>query len=173
MDKLLAKMGFETGTNKEKLKQIRNLSRYIDERLNRPSNAHAAYVGKAAFAHKGGLHVSAIARDSRTYEHIRPELVGNERMILVSDKAGRSNLVSRLKQMGLHDEAKHPDLTALIKDVKEREMNGYAYDAADASFYLLARKTLGTVPDSLCGNGISIYHDCRNICSCCTSCTSR
>jgi 2-isopropylmalate synthase len=143
---LMLKMGYETGVSAEKLPQITALSRFLDERLNRASNPHAAYVGEAAFAHKGGLHVSAMARDSRTYEHIAPEEVGNERVILVSDKAGRSNVVSRLKQMGLTQEAEHPQLSELIAEVKQREMQGYAYDAADASFYLLARRMLGTVP---------------------------
>ena len=143
---LMLKLGYETGVKPEKLKQLTHLSRFLDERLNRPSNPHAAYVGEAAFAHKGGLHVSAMARDSRTYEHVAPELVGNERIILVSDKAGRSNVVNRLQQMGLEHEAQHPELDGLIAEIKQREMQGYAYDGADASFILLARQMLGTVP---------------------------
>ena len=143
---LMLKMGFETGVKTSDLSKLTKLSRFLDERLNRPANPHAAYVGEAAFAHKGGLHVSAMARDSRTYEHITPETVGNERVILVSDKAGRSNVVSRLQQMGLKDEAEHKDLPTLITEIKKREMQGYAYDAADASFNLLARRMLGTVP---------------------------
>ena len=143
---LMLKMGYQTGVSEAKLKQLSKISRMLDERLNRPANAHAAYVGAAAFAHKGGLHVSAMARDSRTYEHISPELVGNKRQILVSDKAGKSNLVERLTQLGLTQEAQHPDLAQLVKEVKQREMRGYAYDNADASFSLLARRQLGTVP---------------------------
>lgn len=144
---LMLKMGYETGIKPSNLKQLTKLSRFMDERLNRPSNPHAAYVGEAAFAHKGGLHVSAMARDSRTYEHISPDTVGNQRLILVSDKAGRSNVVSRLTQMGLKNEAEHKDLPKLIAEIKKREMQGYAYDAADASFNLLARRMLGTVPE--------------------------
>lgn len=144
---LMLKLGYRTGVDPAKLKQITRLSRFLDERLNRPSNPHAAYVGEAAFAHKGGLHVSAMARDSRTYEHITPESVGNQRVILVSDKAGKSNLVERLKQLGLDHEAEHEDLPILMREVKQREMQGYAYDGADASFALLARRMLGTVPD--------------------------
>ncbi len=143
---LMLKMGFATGVKPENLKNITKLSRFLDDRLNRSANPHAAYVGEAAFAHKGGLHVSAMARDSRTYEHIAPQLVGNERVILVSDKAGRSNVINRLLQMGLKDEAEHKDLPKLIAEIKQREMQGYAYDAADASFNLLARRMLGTVP---------------------------
>jgi 2-isopropylmalate synthase len=143
---LMLKMGYETGVTQEKLAELTALSRFLDERLNRAPNAHAAYVGSAAFAHKGGLHVSAMARDSRTYEHIAPQKVGNERLILVSDKAGRSNLISRLRQMGLEREAEHPELDKLIKEIKQREMQGYAYDGADASFYLLARRMLSHLP---------------------------
>lgn len=143
---LMLKMGYKTGVSDAKLKQISKLSKFLDERLNRPSNPHAAYVGSAAFAHKGGLHVSAMARDSRTYEHIAPEIVGNKRHILVSDKAGKSNIVERLLELGLNNEAEHPDLSLLVKEVKQREMQGYAYDNADASFSLLARRMLGTVP---------------------------
>ncbi|MDG1287134.1 MAG: citramalate synthase [Rickettsiales bacterium] len=144
---LMLKMGYSTGVKPANLKKLTRLSRFLDERLNRPSNPHAAYVGEAAFAHKGGLHVSAMARDSRTYEHIAPDEVGNERIILVSDKAGRSNVVSRLNQMGLKKEAEHKDLAKLLVEIKNREMQGYAYDAADASFNLLARRMLGTVPE--------------------------
>lgn len=143
---LMLKMGYETGVSMEKLGGLTKLSRLIDERLNRAPNPHAAYVGSSAFAHKGGLHVSAMARDSRTYEHIDPAKVGNERLILVSDKAGRSNLIARLNQMGLHDEAEHPELESLIREVKQREMQGYAYDGADASFYLLACRLLSHLP---------------------------
>jgi 2-isopropylmalate synthase len=144
---LMLKLGYKTGISESKLSQLTKLSRFLDERLNRPSNPHSAYVGEAAFAHKGGLHVSAMARDSRTYEHIAPEQVGNRRIILVSDKAGKSNLVARLTQLGLTKEAEHEDLGELVREVKQREMQGYAYDGADASFALLARRTLGTVPE--------------------------
>jgi 2-isopropylmalate synthase len=143
---LTLKMGYKTGVPEANLKKLTRLSRFLDERLNRSPNAHAAYVGEAAFAHKGGLHVSAMARDSRTYEHIDPAKIGNKRAILVSDKSGRANIVARLEQLGLKKEAEHEDLPLLIKELKQREMHGYAYDAADASFELLARRMLGTVP---------------------------
>src|SRR5690606_33952825 len=93
---LMLKMGFETGVSHAGLQQLTYVSRFLDDRLNRFSNPHAAYVGSAAFAHKGGLHASAVAKDPSSYEHIDPELVGNRREILVSDKAGRSNIVARL-----------------------------------------------------------------------------
>ena len=144
---LMLKMGMTTGIKPEKLPQITKLSRMLDERLNRPSNPHAAYVGSAAFAHKGGLHVSAMAKDTRAYEHIYPEQVGNDRVILISDKAGRSNIVNRLAQMGLSDVSENDHVGELVRIVKERETLGYAYEEADASFELLARQTLGLLPD--------------------------
>lgn len=144
---LMLKMGYQTGIAMEALKGITTLSRMVDDRLARHPNPHAAYVGSAAFAHKGGLHVSAMAKDTASYEHIPPELVGNERVILVSDKAGRSNIISRLKQLGLEREAESAHIDDLVKIVKERETDGYAYEGADASFELLARRHLTQVPE--------------------------
>ncbi|MFT3996359.1 MAG: citramalate synthase [Asticcacaulis sp.] len=143
---LMLKMGYETGVPMERLKEIGSLSRLIDDRLNRVPNRHAAYVGKSAFAHKGGLHVSAMARDSRSYEHIDPALVGNTRLILVSDKAGRANVLNRLEQMGLEVAADDPRINELVRIVKDREAMGYAYEDASASFELLARQLLGQLP---------------------------
>lgn len=144
---LILKMGYETSITREKLAKITELSRMVDDRLNRNPNPHAAYVGSAAFAHKGGLHVSAMAKDTASYEHIEPETVGNERTILVSDKAGKSNIVSRLKAMGLEKEAKSEAVDDLVSLVKEQEIEGYAYEDAAASFELLVRRKLASVPD--------------------------
>ncbi len=144
---LMLKMGMNTGIAESKLPQLTHVSRVLDERLNRPSNPHAAYVGAAAFAHKGGLHVSAMAKDSRTYEHIDPALVGNNRVILVSDKSGRANIVARLEQFGIGNAAENEHIADLVRVVKEREVLGYAYEEADASFELLARETLGLLPE--------------------------
>jgi 2-isopropylmalate synthase len=138
---------FETGIAPDKLQQITRLSRLLDELLNRAPNRHAAYVGDAAFAHKGGLHVSAVEKDPRTYEHVPPEKVGNQRHILVSDQAGRSNLLSRLRDAGIEIDPKHPKLGPLLDEVKEREFHGYAYDGAEASFELLARRMIESVPE--------------------------
>lgn len=143
---LSLKMGYKTGVTPAKLKQLQKLSRLVDERLNRTPNAHLPYVGSAAFAHKGGLHVSAMAKSTKSYEHIEPELVGNERQILVSDKAGKSNIVSRLAQFGLEAEADNPKLSTLVKDIKEREQMGYAYEDAEASFELLVKRRLELIP---------------------------
>ncbi|ESQ81805.1 citramalate synthase [Asticcacaulis benevestitus] len=143
---LMLKMGFDTGISAEKLTQIGKLSRLVDDRLNRAPDRHAAYVGSSAFAHKGGLHVSAMSKDSRSYEHIDPVWVGNARLILVSDKAGRANILSRLQQMGIDVAADDPRIGDLVTAVKAREAQGYAYEDAGASFELMARQTLGFIP---------------------------
>jgi 2-isopropylmalate synthase len=138
---------FETGVSHVQLAQLVRVSRLLDEILNRAPSRHAAYVGPSAFAHKGGLHSSAVAKDPRTYEHVPPETVGNARKILVSDQAGRSNLLARLTEAGIDIDARDERLARLLEDVKQREFLGYAYDGAEASFELLARRALGEVPD--------------------------
>lgn len=144
---LMLKMGYDTGISEDGLKHLTRTSRFLDERLNRPPNPYAAYVGASAFAHKGGLHVSAVAKNPASYEHIDPELVGNQRNIVVSDQAGRSNIVARLKDIGMNpDDYPNDKITHLVNEIKQRESEGYAYDSADASFDLLARRTLEQVP---------------------------
>jgi len=138
---------FETGVGRAQLGHLTQLSRLLDELLNRAPNRHAAYVGASAFAHKAGLHVAAVEKDPRTYEHIPPEWVGNRRHILVSDQAGRSNILSRLREAGIELDPKHPKVARLLEEVKEREFQGYAYDGAEASFELLARRALESVPE--------------------------
>jgi 2-isopropylmalate synthase len=137
---------FETGIDAEKLSQLTQISRAFDELLNRSPNKQAPYVGKSAFATKAGIHASALAKEPETYEHVPPESVGNRRQVLVSDQSGKSNLIAALHRMGLAVAKDDSRLDALLREVKEREANGYAYDGADASFELLARRTLGTVP---------------------------
>ena len=138
---------FEIGVSRENLGRITQLSRLLDEILNRAPNRHAPYVGPSAFAHKGGLHSSAVLKDPRTYEHVTPESVGNKRVIPVSDQSGRSNLMARLIEAGIDVDAKDARISRLLDDVKQREYLGYAYDGAEASFELLARRALGQVPD--------------------------
>ena len=137
---------FETGIDAGKLGHLTAISRAFDELLNRSPNAQAPYVGKSAFATKAGIHASAIVKEPETYEHVPPETVGNRRRMLVSDQAGKSNLVAELGRIGLAVSKDDTRLDALLREVKEREQQGYAYDGADASFELLARRTLGTVP---------------------------
>jgi 2-isopropylmalate synthase len=137
---------YDTGVAPDALKELTSVSRLLDEILNRAPNRHSAYVGPSAFAHKGGLHVSAVQKDPRTYEHVPPESVGNQRHILVSDQAGRSNIMARLALLGIDVAATDKRIGRLLEDVKSREFLGYAYDGAEASFELLARRALGQVP---------------------------
>ncbi|MFQ5954333.1 MAG: citramalate synthase [Kiloniellales bacterium] len=137
----------EIGVDQSGLARLTHVSRLLDELLNRTPNRHAAYVGDAAFAHKGGLHVSAVERDPRTHEHVAPELVGNRRHVVVSDQAGRSNILARLREIGLEVEADDPKVARLVEAVKAKEYEGYAYDGAEASFELMARRALGQVPE--------------------------
>ena len=140
-------MGYDTGLSEEDLGRLTHVSRFLDDRLNRTPNSGAAYVGERAFAHKGGLHVSAIEKDPRTYEHVAPESVGNERHILVSSQAGRSNVLARFREVGIEVDPKNPRIATLLDEIKNREADGYAYDGASASFELLARRALETVPE--------------------------
>ncbi|MBM3574007.1 MAG: citramalate synthase, partial [Alphaproteobacteria bacterium] len=144
---LMLKMGFKTGVGPEGLTQLTHISRLLDERLNRAPNRHAAYVGESAFAHKGGLHVSAVEKDPRTYEHVPPETVGNRRHIVVSDQSGRSNILARFREIGIDIDPRNPKVNRLVELVKDREYDGYAYDGAEASFELLARRALQDVPE--------------------------
>ena len=137
---------FETGIDADRLSQITHISRAFDEMLNRSPNKQAPYVGKSAFATKAGIHASALAKDPETYEHVPPESVGNRRQVLVSDQAGKSNLIAALQRMGISVAKEDSRLDDLLRTVKEREAEGYAYDGADASFELLARRALGGIP---------------------------
>ena len=137
---------YETGITPDKLQALTHVSRLLDEVLNRAPNRHAPYVGESAFAHKGGIHVSAVQKDPRTYEHVEPETVGNVRRLLVSDQGGRSNIMAQLDRIGIAVTKDDPRVALLLDTVKEREAVGYAYEAAEASFELLARRMLGGVP---------------------------
>src|ERR1700743_3443941 len=138
---------FETGVSPAQLATLVKVSRLLDEILNRAPSRHAAYVGPSAFAHKGGLHSSAVQKDPKTYEHVPPEAVGNARKILVSDQAGRSNLLARLSEVGIDLDAKDARIARLLEEIKQREFLGYAYDGREAAFELLARRALGQLPE--------------------------
>ncbi len=144
---LVLKMGYATGVDADGLQHLTHVSRLVDERPNRAPNRHAAYVGENAFAHKGGLHVSAIEKDPSTYEHVPPEAVGNSRKILVSDQAGRSNIISRCRDLGIALPDDAGQVGRLVDLVKAKEFDGYAYDGAEASFELMTRRLLGQVPE--------------------------
>ncbi len=137
---------FTTGISRDALKHLLRVSRQLDDILNRVPLRSAPYVGASAFAHKAGLHASAILKDPATYEHIDPALVGNTRVIPMSNQAGQSNLRARLADAGIAVEKGDPRLAAILDSVKSREDQGYAYDGAQASFDLLARRELGLLP---------------------------
>ncbi|WP_363347751.1 citramalate synthase [Methylocystis echinoides] len=137
---------FEIGVSRDKLTHLTRVSHALDELLNRAPNRHAPYVGASAFATKAGIHASAVLTDPRTYEHVPPESVGNMRRVLVSDQAGRSNIISELTRLGVNVDKKDPRLTRLLDEVKDKEAQGYAYEGADASFFLLAKRVLGEAP---------------------------
>lgn len=137
---------FSVGVTPERLMKLTQASRVLDEILNRAPNRQAPYVGEAAFATKAGIHASAILKEPETYEHVPPESVGNRRRLLVSDQAGKSNVLAELERFGIAVRKDDPRVGRLLEEVKEREAAGYAYEAADASFELLARRFLGEVP---------------------------
>ena len=138
---------YDISIKENKLKDLKTLSRLVDDILNKHPNNHQPYVGDNAFAHKGGLHVSAVMKDPTTYEHVNPDLVGNNRKILVSNQAGKSNLLSRLESIGMKIDSKDERINKLLEIVKEKEFQGYSYDGAGASFEILAKHVLDEVPD--------------------------
>jgi 2-isopropylmalate synthase len=137
---------FDIGVSDDKLHTLAHVSHALDEMLNRAPDRHAPYVGESAFATKTGIHASAILKEPATYEHVAPERVGNRRKVLVSDQSGRSNVLAELDRIGLAVDKNDPRVVRLLDEVKDREAIGYAYEAADASFELLARRMLGKVP---------------------------
>ncbi len=137
---------FTTRITPEGLRTLTHASRVLDEVLNRAPNRHAPYVGESAFATKAGIHASAILKEPETYEHVKPELVGNERRLLVSKQAGRSNVMAALERIGLAVDKDDARVAVLLDAVKAREEAGYSYEAAEASFELLAKRQLGHVP---------------------------
>jgi 2-isopropylmalate synthase len=128
----------------EQLRHLAETSRFLYETANRDPDRHQAYVGTSAFAHKGGLHVSAIQRDSSTYEHIDPALVGNAQRVLVSDLSGRSNLIYKAREFGLDLSDRADELASVLGEVKRLESGGFQFEGADASLELLLRKNLNT-----------------------------
>ena len=137
---------FDTQVTPPRLRMLTHASRVLDEVLNEAPNRHAPYVGDSAFATKAGIHASAIVKDPETYEHVRPEMIGNERKLLVSKQAGKSNILAALERLGLSIEKEDDRVAALLDEVKQREASGYSYESAEASFELLSRRHLGDVP---------------------------
>jgi 2-isopropylmalate synthase len=125
------------------LSKLRDVSVYVDELANLPHNIRAPFVGETAFAHKGGLHVNAVQKLSLSYEHIRPESVGNRQNILVSELSGQSNILVKARELGFDLAKGSPEVASLLNEVKAAESRGYEFEAADASFFLLIQKVLG------------------------------
>ncbi len=137
---LKVKMGMDLGG--VRLDDLTSMSGYIGELANMPPQPGMPFVGERAFTHKGGMHVSAMVKDTRTYEHIDPSCVGNKRRILVSDMAGKATITEKLKELGLRIGDDSPDITRMVKDM---ESNGYQFDGADASFELLVKRLRGDI----------------------------
>ena len=140
---LAIKMGY-TFNAADKLDMLAETSRFVNELANLPHNKYQPYVGASAFAHKGGIHVSAVKRNPLTYEHIVPEKVGNIRRILISDQAGRGNVLHKAKKFGLDLDSKDPVVASILNELKELETRGFQYEGAEASFELLMRRAMGT-----------------------------
>ena len=136
---------FEIGISPAQLAELTRYSHRFDEILNRAPDSQAAYVGSSAFATKAGIHASAILKEPQTYEHVDPATVGNSRRVMVSDQGGKANFITELQRCNIEVSKDNPKLDSLIAIVKEREAKGYAYEAAEASFELLARRRLGHV----------------------------
>ena len=138
---LQLKMGHRVVSD-EKLAQLRDLSLFIDETANQRPNVRAPYIGQASFAHKGGTHVNAVNKVIHSYEHVRPEVVGNSRRILVGELSGRTNVMMKARELHIELQEKAPETLQILERIKQMENEGYEFEGADASFELLVRKTL-------------------------------
>ncbi len=139
---LIFKMGLECKVGK-RIDQLYTTARLVNELANLPHNRYQPYIGESAFAHKGGIHVSAVQRNPMTYEHIAPEKVGNARRILISDQSGKANVLMKAQKYGLDIEQDDPLMVSIVNEFKDLENQGYQYEAAEASFELLMRRALG------------------------------
>jgi 2-isopropylmalate synthase len=126
-----------------KLQELTEVSHYVAEICNMPMESHQPFTGRSAFAHKGGVHIDAMMKDSRTYEHINPDEVGNRRRYLSSELGGRANLLAKAKELGIDLKKDSPDTRRILEEVQKLENEGYQFEAAEASFQLLMERTLG------------------------------
>ena len=139
---LQLKLGFEC-LSEEELTRLSETSRFVSEVANLAPDEHAPFIGRSAFAHKGGIHVSAVQRNPLTYEHIQPERVGNQRRIVISEQSGLSNVLSKARNFGIELDKQHPVSRKILQKLKDLEHQGYQFEAAEASFELLVREALG------------------------------
>ena len=137
---LQLKLGMQVVPNMEMLREV---SVFVDELANVPHDIRAPYVGSAAFTHKGGLHVHAVQKLARTYEHVDPSLVGNRQTIVVSDMSGQTNILMKARDLGFELEKGSPEVSRILRQIKDSEAQGYEYEAAEGSFELLVRRALG------------------------------
>jgi 2-isopropylmalate synthase len=157
---LKLKLGYDVITDAQ-LQKLTEVSRYISEVTNLNPPAHTPYVGDSAFAHKGGIHVSAILKNPETYEHIKPKLVGNKRNVLVSELSGKSNLVYKAEELGVQIDEETTDLEKVLTRIKELEHQGYHFEGAEASFKLLVEKAAGRYEKLFKLEGIRIITEKR------------
>lgn len=155
---LQLKLGYDC-IQPEQLTQLTATSRLISEIVNLAPDDHAPFIGRSAFAHKGGIHVSAVQRNPLTYEHIEPQAVGNERRIVVSEQAGLSNILSKAKLYNIELEKNNPACRQILENLKQLEQEGYQFEAAEASFELLMRQALGTRPQLFSVQGFQVHCD--------------
>jgi len=143
--------------------QLYETAMLVDELANLPHNKYQAYVGRSAFAHKGGIHVSAVKRNPLTYEHIEPEKVGNIRRILISDQAGKSNVLHKAKKFGIEIDSDSPIAASIVAELKDLENQGFQYEGAEASFELLMRRAIGAKPHYFTLKGFRAINSKRNM----------
>jgi 2-isopropylmalate synthase len=155
---VISKMGLEAEVGKH-IDKLYSTSRLINELANLPHNRYQPYVGESAFAHKGGIHVSAVQRNPLTYEHIEPEKVGNIRRILISDQAGKSNVLHKAVKYGLNLKADDPAMIQIVQELKELENQGFQYEGAEASFELLMRRAMGIKPHFFTLEGFRVMNN--------------
>jgi len=157
---LQLKLGYRC-VDDDKLGRLRSLSQFVFELANQEPPKRQPYVGVSAFAHKGGLHVAAVTKQKDIYEHIDPAKVGNATRVLVSDLAGKSNLICKAREFGIDLDPKSPAVAALLKELKELENQGFAFEAAEASFELLMRKALNRRKRYFCLKGFRVIDEKR------------
>lgn len=155
---VIFKMGLEAEVGK-KIDKLYSTSRLVNELANLPHDRYQPYVGESAFAHKGGIHVSAVQRNPLTYEHIEPEKVGNVRRILISDQAGKSNVLHKAKKYGINLNADDPAMASIVSELKELESQGFQYEGAEASFELLMRRAMGMHPNFFTLEGFRVMNN--------------
>jgi 2-isopropylmalate synthase len=140
---LVLKMGYVCLPEGE-LSQLYEVSRFVNELANRRPDPYQPYVGRSAFAHKGGIHISAVERNPETYEHVSPAAVGNVQRILVSDLSGKSTIINKARKYGLDIESREPAVTQILDEIKALENQGFQFEGAEGSFELLMKKALGS-----------------------------